>query len=117
GHNPATNHSAANTPGRRSFTRRRTNHWPRGRGRIRAFAAQGHETRRRLTHPADMTRIFKTRRTLLFSLVILALLGGTLLCLPRAGLAQALPAITATPGGDGSQTYSLSIQTLLLLTM
>jgi flagellar biosynthetic protein FliP len=38
--------------------------------------------------------------------------------LPAASLAQAtLPAITATPGLDGGQTYSLSVQTLLLLTM
>lgn len=29
----------------------------------------------------------------------------------------AFPALTATPGADGSQTWSLSIQTLLLLTM
>ncbi|AHV94806.1 flagellar type III secretion system pore protein FliP [Bordetella holmesii] len=52
-------------------------------------------------------------------------------CLPAAGLsllsilalwpdgaiAQAtLPALTATPGANGSQTYSLSMQTLLLMT-
>lgn len=37
---------------------------------------------------------------------------------PSLNLAQTtLPAITATPGVDGSQTYSLSVQTLLLLTM
>lgn len=49
----------------------------------------------------------------------LALLGGlALLCLPTSPLAQSLlPGITATPGADGSQTYSLSIQTLLMLTM
>ena len=37
---------------------------------------------------------------------------------PASSLAQAaLPAITSTTGPNGSQTYSLSIQTLLLLTM
>jgi len=44
--------------------------------------------------------------------------GALLLVFPPAGLAQAtLPAITAIPGADGSQTYSLSVQTLLLLTL
>lgn len=49
----------------------------------------------------------------------LASLG--LLCLllwPTNILAQAtLPALTATPGPNGSQTWSLSIQTLVMLTM
>jgi len=39
---------------------------------------------------------------------------------PAHALAQAAPAIaalTTTPGADGSQTYSLSLQTLLLLTL
>ncbi len=35
---------------------------------------------------------------------------------PGLALAQALPALTATPAAGGGQTYSLSIQTLLLLT-
>lgn len=36
---------------------------------------------------------------------------------PDGAIAQAtLPALTATPGADGSQTYSLSMQTLLLMT-
>ncbi len=40
------------------------------------------------------------------------------LLLPSDTLAQAtLPALTATPGPNGSATYSLSMQTLLLLTM
>ena len=49
----------------------------------------------------------------------LAALGGICLLLaPADMLAQSLlPGITATPGADGSQTYSLSIQTLLLLTL
>ena len=45
-----------------------------------------------------------------------ALLG--LAALPGLALAQAagLPAFTSTPAGGGGQTYSLSLQTLLLLT-
>ena len=46
-------------------------------------------------------------------------LGGTLLLLaPLAAWAQAggLPAFTSTPGPGGSQTYSLSIETLLTMT-
>ncbi|WP_017525058.1 flagellar type III secretion system pore protein FliP [Pusillimonas noertemannii] len=46
-----------------------------------------------------------------------AWLGLALLLYPESGITQALPALTATAGADGSQTYSLSIQTLLLLTM
>jgi len=47
---------------------------------------------------------------------IAAILVG--LALPLAAFAQdpSLTAITATPGAGGSQTYSLSLQTLLLLT-
>src|SRR3546814_20812898 len=46
-----------------------------------------------------------------------AALIGTLM-LPGSSLAPAtLPAITATQGPDGGQTYSLSVQTLLLLPM
>ncbi|AZR94229.1 flagellar biosynthetic protein FliP [Bordetella trematum] len=42
---------------------------------------------------------------------------AALLLAPGAALAQAaLPALTATPGPGGSQTYSLSMQTLLLMT-
>ena len=45
-----------------------------------------------------------------------ALLG--LLALPTLALAQSagLPAFTSTPSGGGGQTYTLSLQTLLLLT-
>ncbi|NML24892.1 flagellar type III secretion system pore protein FliP [Zoogloea dura] len=43
--------------------------------------------------------------------------GATLLTLaPLTVLAQAMPAITSTPAGGGGTQYSLSIQTLLLLT-
>jgi flagellar biosynthetic protein FliP len=42
----------------------------------------------------------------------------TLLVAPLAAWAQAggLPMVTSTPGADGSQTYTLSVQTLLTLT-
>ncbi|QDX81355.1 flagellar biosynthetic protein FliP [Denitratisoma sp. DHT3] len=39
-----------------------------------------------------------------------------LLLLPAVGLAQALPAITSTPAPGGGTQWSLSIQTLLLMT-
>ena len=44
------------------------------------------------------------------------LAGLGLLLLPLAASAQALPAFTATPSGGGGTSYSLSVQTLLLLT-
>lgn len=44
-------------------------------------------------------------------------IGLILLLYPGTGISQALPAFSTTPGVDGSQTYSLSVQTLLLLTM
>ena len=48
----------------------------------------------------------------------LALLGLVLLFLSGTTLAQTagLPALTSTPAGGGGTTYSLTIQTLLLLT-
>jgi flagellar biosynthetic protein FliP len=45
-----------------------------------------------------------------------ALLGAALLSLPALALAQALPAVTSTPAAGGGTQWSLSIQTLLLLT-
>ena len=45
-----------------------------------------------------------------------ALLATVLLTLPGLALAQALPAITGTPSAGGGTTYSLSVQTLVLLT-
>jgi len=39
------------------------------------------------------------------------------LLLPSPGLAQGMPALTSQPTGDGGQIYSLSVQTLLLLTL
>jgi flagellar biosynthetic protein FliP len=46
----------------------------------------------------------------------LGLLALGAMLLPASAFAQALPALTATPAPGGGQTYSLSIQTLLLLT-
>ncbi|HRL20478.1 flagellar type III secretion system pore protein FliP [Alcaligenes sp. SDU_A2] len=40
-----------------------------------------------------------------------------LLLAPVDGWAQAVPALTSTPGPNGAQTWSLSIQTLAMLTM
>ncbi len=45
------------------------------------------------------------------------ILGGVgLLLLPALALAQAMPAVTGTPTAGGGTQWSLSIQTLLLLT-
>jgi len=44
------------------------------------------------------------------------LLPALLLLAPLAASAQGLPAITGTPAAGGGTTYSLSVQTLLLLT-
>jgi flagellar biosynthetic protein FliP len=42
---------------------------------------------------------------------------AALLCMPMFAWAQSgLPAVTSTPGPGGGQTYSLSLQTLILLT-
>ncbi|MFA7669060.1 MAG: flagellar type III secretion system pore protein FliP [Burkholderiaceae bacterium] len=47
-----------------------------------------------------------------------ALLLVLLLALPGLAIAQAtIPALTATPGPDGSQTWSFNIETLVLMTM
>jgi flagellar biosynthetic protein FliP len=47
---------------------------------------------------------------------MLRLLAAALLLLPQLALAQALPAVTSTPTAGGGTQWSLSIQTLLLLT-
>ncbi|MGB0129415.1 MAG: flagellar biosynthetic protein FliP, partial [Rhodocyclaceae bacterium] len=47
-----------------------------------------------------------------FGLLLVAL-GGLLL--PMLAQAQALPALTTSPAAGGGQTYSVSVQTLLLL--
>ena len=49
------------------------------------------------------------------SLLLLLLLGGIALQ-PELALAQAMPAITSTPAAGGGTQWSLSIQTLLLIT-
>ncbi|HET8596501.1 MAG TPA: flagellar type III secretion system pore protein FliP [Castellaniella sp.] len=54
------------------------------------------------------------------ALALRALSAGLLLLLvwPGSTLAQAtLPALTATPGPNGTETWSLSVQTLVMLTM
>jgi len=51
------------------------------------------------------------------ALVLFLLLGAAWAPQVMAQAQGGLPAFTATPGADGSQTYSLSVQTLLLLTM
>ena len=43
--------------------------------------------------------------------------GAALLLLAGSAAAQVLPTFTATPSGGGGTTYSLTIQTLLLLTL
>ena len=42
--------------------------------------------------------------------------AGAMALLPADALAQAMPAVTSTPAPGGGTTYSLSIQTLLLMT-
>jgi flagellar biosynthetic protein FliP len=55
------------------------------------------------------------RQAILPNLAVV-LMTAALLC-PSGAIAQAtLPALTATPGANGAQTYSLSVQTLLMLT-
>lgn len=48
--------------------------------------------------------------------ILRAALGLLLLAGPAIALAQAMPAVTATPAPGGGTSYSLSVQTLLLLT-
>lgn len=65
----------------------------------------------RLTSLPDLSSL----RGLPWLLVALALASAVW---PTTGLAQAsLPALTTTPGPGGTQTWSLSIQTLVMLTM
>ncbi len=54
--------------------------------------------------------VFSRRRPVLHLVMLL------LTALPALASAQALPGITSTPGPGGSQTWSLSVQTMLLLT-
>jgi len=60
-----------------------------------------------------------TQRTRTVLLPLLALAGLCLLLMavwPSTAAAQGLPGIVSTPGRGGSQTWSLSVQTLVLLT-
>jgi flagellar biosynthetic protein FliP len=50
------------------------------------------------------------------ALLLPALIVIALMLLPEAASAQGLPGITSTKGPGGSQTWSLSVQTLVLLT-
>lgn len=50
------------------------------------------------------------------ALLLPAFIVVTLMLLPEAASAQGLPGITSTKGPGGSQTWSLSVQTLVLLT-
>ena len=50
------------------------------------------------------------------ALLLPALIMAALMLLPEAASAQGLPGITSTKGPGGSQTWSLSVQTLVLLT-
>lgn len=58
-----------------------------------------------------MSKFFRAHLRPLLLLSPLALLG-----LPMIAAAQGLPALTSTPTPGGGQTYSLSLQTLILLT-
>jgi len=51
-----------------------------------------------------------------FPRVLRRALPFALLALPMFAIAQGIPAFTSTPAAGGGQTYSLSLQTLLLLT-
>ncbi|PKO57808.1 MAG: flagellar biosynthetic protein FliP, partial [Betaproteobacteria bacterium HGW-Betaproteobacteria-19] len=42
---------------------------------------------------------------------------AVLMAVPALAVAQALPALTTTPAANGGTTYSLTIQTLLLMTL
>lgn len=60
-------------------------------------------------HPIPLMRVLSR---LLPALLLLVLSASPALAFAQAGL----PAVTSTPGPGGSQTYTLSLQTLLLLT-
>jgi flagellar biosynthetic protein FliP len=55
-------------------------------------------------------------RTSVALLVLPAFIAAALMLLPEAAAAQGLPGITSSKGPGGSQTWSLSVQTLVLLT-
>jgi flagellar biosynthetic protein FliP len=55
-------------------------------------------------------------RTGVALLLVPAFIAAALMLLPEAASAQGLPGITSSKGPGGSQTWSLSVQTLVLLT-
>lgn len=64
--------------------------------------------------PSRFRRLLDGKLAWLLTPVLIAVM----LVLPESVQAQAtLPALTVNPGDDGSQTWSLSVQTLVLLTM
>ena len=64
--------------------------------------------------PAILTPSLRRSRPTTWLLALALLIG---LLLGTDAIAQTtLPALTTTPGADGTQTYSLSVQTLVLLT-
>ncbi|TWG89281.1 flagellar biosynthetic protein FliP [Cupriavidus gilardii J11] len=68
-------------------------------------------------HAARRRRFAIAGRVPAAALAVLGLaLGATLMLAPDAALAQALPGVVSRPGPGGSQTWSLSVQTLVLLT-
>ena len=58
----------------------------------------------------------KRRAPILLALAALCALALSMLAMPAVAQNMALPALTSTPTAGGGQSYSLSIQTLLLLT-
>ncbi|WP_420477214.1 flagellar type III secretion system pore protein FliP [Noviherbaspirillum sp. ST9] len=60
----------------------------------------------------NLPRVARSTAKTLGYLLPIALLGMPLLAAAQSGM----PAITSTPGPGGTQTYSLSLQTLILLT-
>ncbi len=66
-------------------------------------------------YPTPQASLVSPATLLKFVLAALIVLAGSLVANHAFG--QGMPAFTATPGANGEQTYSLSLQTLLLLTM
>jgi flagellar biosynthetic protein FliP len=77
--------------------------------------------RKRPAAPCAALAAIESRRRLSRAFVVisfggLVLLALTALLAPAEAFAQSLPAVVSTPSAGGGQTYSVSIQTLLLLT-
>ncbi len=68
----------------------------------------------------DSRRSLISRRQLISGckgLFMLCILAGSMLLVPVASAQSGLAAVTVTPGAGGAQTYSVSIQILLLMTV